>query len=96
MLEGCCSGVFSHVWVLLQLILIGTDAKRVHKRSARTAYRRMISMLLGIPYQNCSSLLSITSGPWIDRYYSFTACFLDTAQLQLFTSFAAMIVRTTS
>lgn len=46
--------------------LIRAGVKHVPKRSAKTVCRKMISMLLGTPYLNCSLLPLLISNPWAD------------------------------
>ena len=93
----CFSGEFCHhAWPPLELVLIRAVVKLAHKPSARTAYRRTISTLLGIPYQNCLSLPFLTCVSLADQRCHFTACFSDTAQARLFTLFVVTIVRATS
>ena len=55
-----CFTILGRFW---KLALICAGVEHVHEPSARTAYRKMMSMQSEIPYQNCSSLLSLISFP---------------------------------
>ena len=69
MLFRCVLPIRGRFW---KLTLICAGVKHVHMPSARTAYRKMMSMLSEIPYQNCLSLLSLISSSWTDQRCSFS------------------------
>ena len=76
--RGCWRNAFQVCFTmcgaLVGLVFIRAGVKRAHKRSARTAYRKTILMLSGIPCQNCSSLLFLVYCSWTDQ-----SCYLQLA-----------------